>query len=155
MSATPSAAGSSLQSLTAAPKRPAISSARARVRLVTVRVAPCVRSVRAASSDIFPAPTTSTWRLSKPPNTWRTSSIATELTETGLRAIAVSRRTRRATRNALWKQALRMAPALPWRTALSCACLVCPRICGSPRTSESRLQATRKRWATASASRRS
>ena len=53
-------AGRSLQSATAAPNRAASSSARARVRLVTVSVAPCVRSVRAASSDILPAPTTST-----------------------------------------------------------------------------------------------
>ena len=80
----------------------------ARVRLVTVSVAPCARSVRAARSDILPAPTTSTCRRSKPPKTWRASSTATELTDTGLRAIAVSRRTRRATRNARWKQVVRI-----------------------------------------------
>ncbi len=62
---------------------------------MTVSVAPCVRSVRAASSDILPAPTISTRRRAKSPTTWRAKSTATELTDTGLRAIAVSRRTRR------------------------------------------------------------
>ena len=71
-----------------------------------------------------PAPTTSTRRFAKLPNTWRASSTATELTDTGLRAIAVSRRTRRATRNALWKQELSTPPAVPCLIAVSCACLV-------------------------------
>ena len=87
---------------------------------MTVSVAPCVRSVRAASSDILPAPTISTRRRAKSPTTWRANSTATELTETGLRAIAVSRRTRRATRNApSSKQVRSTAPAVPCWTAAS------------------------------------
>ena len=50
---------------------------------MTVKVAPCVRSVRAASSDILPAPTIRTRRRAKSPTTWRANSTATELTETG------------------------------------------------------------------------
>ena len=60
MSDFASAPARSSQSCTSAPKRAASSSARARVRFVTVSVAPRERSARAARSDILPAPTTST-----------------------------------------------------------------------------------------------
>ncbi len=94
------------------PSRWANSSARAAVRLVTATVAPLARRARVARSDILPAPTTSTRRPSKPLHTWRASSTATELTETGWRAMAVSRRTLRAARKADWKAEPSTRPAV-------------------------------------------
>ena len=108
MSARPSAPCSSLQSLTAAPKRPA-SLVGARARPVGDRSgsAPC--AAQRARRQLGHLPRADHQHLAlrrsrRTPGARARSPPSS--TETGLRAIAVSRRTRRATRNAPWKQAL-------------------------------------------------
>ena len=137
--------------------RDASSCARPGVRLVTVqrRALPLQRARRQvrhlAGADDQHAPS-----LEAAEDLAREIDRATELTETGLRAIAaVSRRTRRDDLERARKaRGSRIGPAVPDFSARSCVVFTWPRICGSPTTSESRLEATRNRWCTASESER-
>ena len=63
---------------------------------------------------------------------------------------AVSVRTRLPAANAEWKSLFSSGPVLPSCVATPKASFTCPRICGSPTTSESRPDATRNRWVAAS-----
>ena len=84
----------------------------------------------------------------------RASSTAAEPTDTAFSAMPVSVRTRLATENDLWKQRCSTRPDAPIAAASAYCSFSWPRICGSPTTIESRLEATRKRCRTASRSRR-
>ena len=81
------------------------------------------------------------------------SSTAANETDTACRAISVSLRTRLATAKACVKSGCRLGPIVAHACASANASFTCPRIWGSPSIIESRLDATRKAWRTASSSR--
>src|SRR5947207_1441167 len=70
--------------------------------------------------------------------------------ETTLAPIPVLLRTSFATAKERWKSLLRSVPRVPADSATRTASFICPRICGSPTTMESRPEATRNACRTAS-----
>ena len=109
----------------------------------------CACRCVAVSSLVSPAPSTSTTRRSSLPNTCLASSTATELTSPAARRwrsrCARACPTSRACRKSLLKTVLVQPPSqAAGRRSLSWA-----TICASPTTIESRLAATRNRWAMA------
>ena len=120
------------------------------LRLTMKRDAPALRRCLPAASPISPAPTSSTRRPSRVPKIFFARSPAIELTLTEPSAMVVSLRTFFATAKACEKQRSRSVPRLPVVFEAEYASLTCPRICGSPTTIESRLDATRNTWRTAS-----
>ena len=75
----------------------------------------------------------------------RPTSTAADATDALARATSVSERTRLAAANARGTTCPSNPATVPARPARSYASLTCPRICGSPTTAESRLEATRNR----------
>jgi len=114
--------------------------------------APCSTRCRAASSPILPAPTSNTALPPRPAKIFLASSTAAKDTETACRPISVSVRTFLATAKACVNSAWRMGPTVSHACASANASFTWPRICGSPTIMESRLEATRNAWRTASAS---
>ncbi len=150
-----SRAGRSASRIACAPKRAASLSPRSSVRLATVmlrgkRAEKCV----ATSSTISPAPTNSTWisRRSSNSSPARRTAAAAMLIECA--PISVEVRTSLATEKLRWNSWCSVVPSVPASSASRTACFICPRICGSPSTIESRPAATRKAWRAASRSRR-
>ena len=133
----------------------ASSSARAAVRFATRkaagrRSANCCPARRAVS----PAPTTSTWRPPRSLKTLPARATAAEATETVPAPISVSVRARLPARSAVVTSRSRTLPRAPSAAARASASLTWPRISASPRTIDSRPDATRSRWRAASSSSR-
>ena len=89
---------------------------------------------------------------SRPAKIFLASSTAANETDTACRAISVSVRTFLATANACVNSEWSAGPTDSHAWASAKASFTWPRICGSPITIESRLDATRKAWRTASPS---
>ena len=140
----------SVSVIASAPKRCASFSPRSSVRLATViergpRAAKCV----AASSIISPAPTRSS-RWSAIDGKMRSASFtAAAAIEIDALPMSVCVRTSLATAKVRWNRRFSTRPSDPAACAERTACFIWPRICGSPRTIESRPLATRNAWVTA------
>ena len=103
----------------------------------------------AVSSIISPAPISSS-RWSEIAGKIRSASLtAAAAIEIEALPMSVCVRTSFATANVRWNSRLRTSPRLPADSAWRTACFICPRICGSPSTIESRPLATRNAWVTA------
>ena len=139
ISASDSLAGMSLSLITSLPNRSASLAARSGVRLA-IRVLPTPLACKCcnASSMVSPAPISSAVCSFRSPNICRASDTAANATETGLAPTSVSVRTCLATLKADWKSRVRSRPTVPDSPAVRKACLIWPRICGSPRIIESR-----------------
>ena len=121
--------------------------------LITTSLTPLSTRLRSACCPISPEPMTRARHLDRSPNVFFASPTATELTEAGLRLIAVSVRARLPTVTARLNSFNTTGlPAFVSR-ANSYASRTCPRISFSPTTRESSPQATVKRWVTASSPR--
>ena len=116
------------------------------VRLTIVTwCTPCDFMCSAVSLPISPAPMTRTLRPLRSPKIFFDSDTAAKLTDTAPEPRPVSVRTRLPTANDEWNSRLRNVPAVWAADAAVCASFTCPRICGSPTTSESSPAATRNR----------
>ena len=143
--------GRSRSSIDSALKRRASDSARSSVRLATAMPrGRCAAKWVAASSIISPAPTSSTFCSARLGNIRPASFTAAAAIETTLAPMPVLLRTSFATAKERWKSLLRSVPSVPADSASRTASFICPRICGSPTTIESRPEATRKACRTAS-----
>ena len=110
-----------------------------------LRAAKCV----AASSIISPAPTSSS-RWSLIDGKMRSASFtAAAAIEIDALPMSVWLRTSFATANVRWNSRFSTRPSDPADSATRTACFICPRICGSPSTIESRPEATRNACETA------
>ena len=135
------------------PRRPARTQALWYVRFATDSLrSPRDIRLRAASSDVRPAPTTSAARPVRPPSATSARLAATEATETFPAEIAVSLRARLPVSSARWNARDSTGPAAPSESATLRAVRTCPSTCASPGTSESRPAATRFRCSDAVAS---
>ena len=143
----------SLRATTSAPTSSASTCARSRVRLaIIIFFTLCSRRWRATSSMVSPAPTSITVTVERDSKIWRARVQAAKATETALAPMSVSVRTRFATENDFWNmRSSSLAFRCPFCESAN-AFFTCPRICGSPSTSESSPLATRIRWLTASLS---
>jgi hypothetical protein len=109
----------------------------------------CAAKCVAASSIISPAPISSR-RCSDNEAKMRCASFtAAAAMEIDAVPISVCVRTSLATANVRWKRRLSTSPSAPAASAVRTACFICPRICGSPSTIDSRPLATRNACATA------
>ncbi len=97
----------------------------------------------AASSIISPAPTNRTRVSSSDSNSCDASRTAAAAMLIECWPISVELRTSLATANERWNICCRVVPRVPAPSASRTACFSWPRICGSPRTIESRPLATR------------
>ena len=144
MSACSSCSGRSSSPTTVPPKRCARLSARSAWRFATKIVpAPCSCSARAVSSLVSPAPSTTTWRSSRPPSTLSARSTATDGMLTRVEPIPVSVRTRLPAVSAAANRRFESGPVQPARIAASCARLTWPWISASPTIIDSRPAVTR------------
>ena len=120
MSAASSSTGRASKPTARPPWRAASASARSCRREATKMVcAPRSASGRAVSSAVSPEPSTSTPRPSRSPSTWRASSTATEDSDDGPLASAVSVRTRLPVASAAPKSRLVSGPVVPASSARS------------------------------------
>ncbi len=103
---------------------------------------------RAVSSTVSPAPRRRTLHSEIDSKIRPTRERAMPGTETGRDPSEVSVRTRLPHSRADWKSLPVTARAVPASAARRCASRICPRIWASPRTIESRPEATRKRCLT-------
>ena len=146
MSAWPSVADNSGQGTAVPSIESASAAAWASVRLVmSIRPAPCAFKCCAVSFPISPAPTTTTVRPVRSPKIFLASEVAAKLIDTAPSDSAVSVRTRLPTVNDQGNTLFSTGPTVRSSVAAANASFTCPRIWGSPTTSESRPPATRNR----------
>ena len=116
----------------------------ASVRFTTsISLTPCPIRCSATSWIVSPAPTSVTLHNGRSEKIWCAKFTEVYATETGLRPIAVSVRTRFAIDNTLENACSSSVPQVSALRAMRIASLNCPRICGSPNTRESSPDATR------------
>ncbi len=150
MSNSGSRSGISFSVIASALKRAASSRPRSSVRFAIVidfgwRAAKCV----AVRSIMSPAPIIRT-RCSAIDGKIRSASLTDAAAiEIDALPMSVCVRTSFATANVRWKSRFSTSPSVPADSACRTACFICPRICGSPSTIESRPDATRKACVTA------
>ena len=129
-----------------------VSAARSGVRFATrTSEAPSTRRHRRVVSPMSPAPRTTAVLPSREPKTLMASRTAADGIDAAPRPSSVSERTAPPTARPDWKRRCSTGPTPSGSCRpASYASPICPRISASPRTSESRLAATRKRCTTVS-----
>ncbi len=152
-SAATSACGNCSMGTARPPTRVASSVERSVPRLATTTSAtPEPARERAMPSPISPAPSTRTRCSTRVPSRSAARATAADDSDTAPRPMPVSARDRFPTSMAKRKTRPRLWPAVPSSSATLMASRTWPRICPSPRITESTPAATPKRWATAASS---
>jgi leucyl-tRNA synthetase len=136
--------GRSAKRMTWAPSCWAKCSPRSWVRLATVMLMGDLPAKWVAQSSIIsPAPTNSTWILLRSSNNWLAKRTEAADMLMLWAPISVELRTCLATANERWNIWCKVEPKTPTSRATRTASFICPKICGSPKTMESKPLATR------------
>ena len=147
---TPAAARARSSQRTARPRLAAASASPFSCERFVTRISetPSSARSRAVSSAVSPAPMRRTLRPFSDSKMRAARPSARPATDVGFWPSAVSARTRLPHSRALMNSRFVTVRTVPAAVARRCASRICPRICASPTTIESRPAATRKRWRT-------